>query len=60
MSASNTRETGVGMFGYGFMGEAHSNAFRKVRALDERLARPRRGQCDRATRGRRLPRIASA
>jgi hypothetical protein len=35
MSASNTRETGVGMLGYGFMGE-------------------------RATRGRRLPRIASA
>jgi predicted dehydrogenase len=30
MSASDTREIGVGMLGYGFMGKAHSNAYRKI------------------------------
>jgi predicted dehydrogenase len=30
MSEADTREIGVGMLGYGFMGKAHSNAFRKI------------------------------
>jgi len=30
MSGSDLREIGVGMLGYGFMGKAHSNAYRKL------------------------------
>jgi predicted dehydrogenase len=30
MSGSDLREIGVGMRGYGFMGKAHSNAYRKL------------------------------
>src|SRR5207247_10423130 len=30
MSASDLREIGIGMLGYGFMGKAHSNAYRKI------------------------------
>ena len=38
MTASDLREIGVGMLGYGFMGKAHSNAFRKIAYMP----RPRR------------------
>jgi hypothetical protein len=30
MSAPDPREIGVGMLCYGFMGKAHSNAYRKI------------------------------
>jgi hypothetical protein len=30
MSAADVREIGVGMLGYGFMGKAHSNGYRKI------------------------------
>ncbi len=37
MNASDPREFGVGMLGYGFTGKAHSNAYRKMCAFNYRF-----------------------